>query len=45
MRMEQVPITLFYDNCGAVAQPKDPKNHKKGKLIERKYHIIRYIVA
>ena len=45
MRMEQVPITLFCDNSGAVAQSKDPRNHKKGKHIERKYHIIRDIVA
>ena len=40
VRMEQVPITLFCDNSGAVAQYKDPRNHKKGKYIERKYHII-----
>ena len=26
-------------------QSKDPRNHKKGKHIERKYHIIRDIVA
>ena len=45
MRMEQVPITLFCDKSGAVAQSKDPRNHKKGKHIERKYHIIRDIVA
>ena len=45
MRIEQVPITLFCDNSGAVAQTKDPRNHKKGKHIERKYHIIRDIVA
>ena len=45
MRLEQVPITLFCDNSGAVAQFKDPRNHKKGKHIERKYHIIRDIVA
>ena len=43
--MEQVPITLFCDNSGVVAQSKDPRNHKKGKHIERKYHIIRDIVA
>ena len=30
---------------GAVAQSKDPRNHKKGKHIERKYHIIWDIVA
>ena len=45
MRMEQVLITLFYDNSGVVAQSKDPRNHKKGKHIERKFHIIRDIVA
>ena len=44
VRMEQDPITLFCDNSG-VAQSKDPRNHKKGKHIERKYHIIRDIVA
>ena len=45
MRMEQVPITLFCENSGAVAQSKDPRNHKKGKHIERKYHIVQDIVA
>ena len=45
VRMEQVPITLFCNNSGAVAQSKDPMNHKKGKHIERKYHIIRDIVT
>ena len=45
MRMEQVLITLFCDNRGAVAQSKDPRNCKKGKHIERKYHIIQDIVA
>ena len=45
LRMEQVPITLFCDNNGAIAQSKDPRNHKKGKHIERKYHIIPDIVV
>ena len=45
VRIEQVPITLFCDNSGAIAQSKDPRNHKKGKHIERKYHIIRDIVT
>ena len=45
MRIEQVPITLFCDNSRAVAQSKDPRNHKKRKYMERKYHIIRDIVA
>ena len=34
VRIEQVLITLFCDNSGAVAQSKDPRNHKKGKHIE-----------
>ena len=29
VRIKQVPITLFCDNSGAVAQSKDPRNHKK----------------
>ena len=45
VKIEQVPITLFYDNSGAVAQSKDPRNHKKGKHIKRKYHTIRDIIA
>ena len=45
MRIEQVPITLFCNNNGVVAQSKDPRNHNKGKHIERKYHIIRDIIA
>ena len=45
VRMKQVPITLFCNNSGVVAQSKDPRNHKKGKHIERKYHIIWDIVA
>ena len=45
VRMEQVPIKLFCNNSGVVAQSKDPRNHKKGKYIERKYHIIQDIVA
>ncbi|XP_050284947.1 secreted RxLR effector protein 161-like [Quercus robur] len=45
MRIEKVPITLFCDNIGADAQSKASRNHKKGKHIERKYHIILDIVA
>ena len=45
VRIEQVPIIMICDNSGAIAQSKDPRNHKKGKHIERKYHIIRDIIA
>ena len=38
------PITLYCDNSGTVAQSKEPRNHVKGKHVERKYHLIRDIV-
>ena len=38
------PLTLYCDNSGAVANSKEPRSHKKGKHIERKYHLIREIV-
>ena len=37
-------ITLYCDNSGAVVQSKEPRNHRKGKHVERKYHLIRVIV-
>ncbi|KAA0025346.1 gag/pol protein [Cucumis melo var. makuwa] len=39
-----LPITLYYDNNGAVANSREPRSHKWGKHIERKYHLIREIV-
>ena len=38
------PITLYCDNNGDVENSKEPRNHKRGKHIERKYHLIREIV-
>ena len=38
------PITLYCDNSGAVANSKEPRSHKRGKHIERKYHLIREIM-
>ena len=38
------PLTLYCDNSGAVANSKEPRSHKKGKHIKRKYHLIREIV-
>ena len=32
------------DNSGAVANAKEPRNHKRGKYIKRKYHLICEIV-
>ncbi|KAA0049626.1 gag/pol protein [Cucumis melo var. makuwa] len=39
-----LPITLYCDNSGAVANSKEPRSHKRGKHIERKYHLIREVV-
>ena len=41
----QSAITLYCDNSGAVANAKEPRSHKWGKHIERKYHLIREIVS
>ena len=38
------PLVLYCDNSGAVENFKEPRSHKKGKHIERKYHLIREIV-
>jgi hypothetical protein len=45
MRVEMSLITLFCNNRGTVAQSKKPRNHRKGKHIECKYHLIREIVS
>ncbi|TYK16350.1 gag/pol protein [Cucumis melo var. makuwa] len=39
-----LPITLYCDNSGVVANSREPRSHKRGKHIERKYHLIREIV-
>ena len=41
----QSAITLYCDNSGAVANTKKPRSDKRGKHIERKYHLIREIVS
>ena len=38
------PMILYYDNSGVIAQAKEPRNHRKGNHIERKYHLVREIV-
>ena len=40
----QSAITLYCDNSGVVANAKEPRSHKRGKHIERKYHLLREIV-
>ena len=41
----QSAITLYCDNSGVVANAKEPRSHKTGKHIERKYHLIYEIVS
>nr|GEV65250.1 hypothetical protein [Tanacetum cinerariifolium] len=36
----QDPIEIFYNNESAVALTKEPKDHRKLKHIERKYHFV-----
>ena len=38
------PIVVYCYNSGVVANSKEPRSHKRGKHIERKYHLIREIV-
>ncbi|KAK0585925.1 hypothetical protein LWI29_036357 [Acer saccharum] len=33
-------ITIYCDNSGAVANLREPRSHKRGKHIERKYHLL-----
>ncbi|TYJ98103.1 gag/pol protein [Cucumis melo var. makuwa] len=33
-------ITLYCDNSGIAANSREPRSHKRGKHIERKYHLI-----
>ena len=40
----QSAILLFYDNSGSIANSKEPRSHKRGKHIERKYHLILEII-
>ena len=40
-----LPISLYCDNNGAIAQAKEPRSHQKSKHIERRYHIIREIIG
>ena len=37
-------LILYCDNSRVVANFKEPRSHKRGKHIERKYYLIREIV-
>ena len=36
------PLVLFYHNSEAIANSKEIRSHKRGKHIERKYHLLIY---
>ena len=38
------PIRLYCDDSGVVANAKESRNHRKGKHIKRKFHLVREIV-
>jgi hypothetical protein len=38
------PLNLYYDNNGAIAQAKEPRNHQKNKYVLRKFHLIREFI-
>ena len=38
------PMILYCDNNEVVAQANELRNHRKGKHIEKKYHLVREIV-
>ena len=42
-KMEK-PLVLYCDNSGAMANSKESRSHKRGKHIERKYHLIPEII-
>ncbi len=39
-----LPMYLYCDNIGAIAQAKEPRSHQKSKHILRRYHLIREII-
>ena len=38
------PLFLYCDNSEAMPNSKEPRSHKRGKHIQRKYHLIQEIV-
>ena len=41
----ELPVPLYCDNNGAIAQAKEPRSHQKSKHIGRRFHIIREIIG
>jgi hypothetical protein len=38
------PLDLYCDNCGAIAQEKEPTSHKRSKHVLQHYHLIHKII-
>ena len=38
------PLDLYCNNSGAIAQAKEPRNHKKSKHVMRRFHLIREFI-
>ena len=41
----ELPLPLYCDNNGAIAQAEEPRSHNKSKHIERRFYIITEIVG
>ena len=39
-----VPISVYCDSTGAIAQAREPKSHQRTKHILRCYHLVREII-
>jgi hypothetical protein len=39
------PMDLYCDNCGAIAQAKEPRAHKRAKHVLWCYHLIHKIIG
>jgi hypothetical protein len=39
------PMDLYCDNSGPIAQPKEPRAHKRAKHVLRRYHLICEIIG
>lgn len=41
----KLPVPLYCDNTGAIAQAKEPRSHQRNKHIERRFHVIKEFIT
>ncbi|KAI5335711.1 hypothetical protein L3X38_025845 [Prunus dulcis] len=41
----KLPVPLYCDNTGAIAQAKGPRSHQRNKHIERRFHVIKEFIT